>query len=317
MTTPVLFLDDASRHVGICSRDMAEQLTTTLLATLKALRHINKRFALSTAVPIAQYQIADDWTLQSILTGNARREEWDFIRQLSNRSPFAAGMEECLRQEIDSIEFRTQVHRVRSNALAWAALVETATVSVSAHPDWSLSWIDSEFVLLEDDGTLTQSQCRVRNASQVAHVTDHVDWLKWLGLAEDPTASEVWKERLDRYPGLRFLPRVENDLVKLQGSGAAYRQALGALDSLTQDVANWKPDCAWPDFSTKDSNEGEQRQKLCWVHDDVTGKKECFSWHTRFTGAFAGRVHFRVDEAAHKIVIAYIGGKLSKEIVSS
>ncbi|MDA8450524.1 hypothetical protein M5C97_17270 [Acidovorax sp. NCPPB 3859] len=61
MTTPVLFLDDASRHVGSIDRTRAEKTAMTLLSTLKRLRKINSRIALNTARPIAQYQITDDW----------------------------------------------------------------------------------------------------------------------------------------------------------------------------------------------------------------------------------------------------------------
>ena len=96
MTTPVLFLDDASRHVGAVDRAQAERTALTLLDTLKSLRRINKKFALNTVKPIAQYQIAADWTLQSILGGASFREEWDFIRSLNDRSPFATGLEDGL-----------------------------------------------------------------------------------------------------------------------------------------------------------------------------------------------------------------------------
>ena len=78
--TTVLFLDDASRHVGSINRERAEQTAMTLLATLKRLRKINRRIALNTAKPIAQHQIADNWTLQAVLGGSTFREEWDFIR---------------------------------------------------------------------------------------------------------------------------------------------------------------------------------------------------------------------------------------------
>lgn len=316
MTTPVLFLDNASRHVGIAARDVAEQLATTLLSTLKGLRKINKRFALNTAVPIAQYQIADNWTLQAILGGNASKEEWEFIRHLSDRSPFAAEMEEGLLQEIKDIEFCTRAGKIPSAALAWAALLDSATVSFNAHPDWSGPWVETEYLALGDDDQLYESEKRVRNTSKVEHVDVHLDWLRLLGLSEDPSARQIWTERIDRYPGLRFLPRVENDLLALEGSGAPFRQALSALHALAEDVANWQQNQPWPEFSTKASPESETRRKLCWTEDEVSNAKECFDWHTRFTGGLAGRIHFRVDEVARNIVVAYIGGKLEKGIPS-
>lgn len=313
MTTPVLFLDDASRFVGIADKALAEQLVMTLLNTLISLRKVNKRFALNTAVPIAQYEVAEGWTLQKLLGGALHRDQWDFIRQLNNRSPIAAEMEDYLLQEVNGMEFRTQAGQVKSAALAWAALLESATVSCDAQPDWKQPWINIEFTKLQDDGNLTDSVGQVRNVSQADHVVVHVDWLKLLGLSDGPSAIQVWQERADRYPGLRFLGRVERDLVTLEGTGAPFRQALSALEALAQAAGNWTAESAWPEFSNADPESATRRQ-FCWADDDVSGKRECFDWHTRFTGSFHGRVHFRVDEAARKIVVAYIGLKLFRDI---
>lgn len=314
MTTPVLFLDDASRHVGAADRAQAERIAKTLLDTLKRLRKINKKFALNTAGPLAQYQIADGCTLQSILGGIAFKEEWEFIRGLNDRSPFAAGLEDSLLQEVNGMEFRTRSNEVTSSALAWATLLDSATVSFDAHPDWSHAWVEIIYSALEDDGGLRESERRVRNASQAAHADTHADWLKLLGPSGAPTAAQIWNERTDRFPGLRFLPRMEKDLATLEGSGAPFLQAISALAALAKDVAGWKPESAWPEFSTKATPESEQRQKLCWATDDVTGKWELFDWHTRFTGGLAGRVHFRVDSENRLIIVAYVGGKLIRKI---
>jgi hypothetical protein len=314
MTTPVLFLDDASRFVGVADRESSHRIAMTLLDTLKRLRKCNKKFALNTVGPIANYQVADGFTLQSILGGVLFKEEWDFIRSLNDRSPFAAGLESSLLQEIELMEFRTRTGKVTSSALAWATLLDSATVSFQAHPDWSEAWVDAAFSVLEEDGEIRESEVRVRNASQVTHVDQHADWLKVLGLSEAPSAVEVWRERAERFPGLRFLPRVEKDLSALEGSGVPFLQALSALEALSKDVSNWKPESAWPVFSTKATPEAEQRKRLCWVVDDATEKKELFDMHTRFTGGFAGRVHFRVDAQGKSVVVAYVGGKLEQEI---
>lgn len=314
MTTAVLFLDDASRHIGAIDRARAEQTAMTLLATLRRLRRINSRIALNTVLPIAQYQIADDWTLQAVLGRTAFKEEWDFVRDLSARSPFSAGLKDGISQEVEDMEFRTRPGQVPSSALAWATLLDSATVSFDAHPDWSRGWVETSYRTLDDEGNLLEVDGRIKNACQAAHADEHVYWLKQLGLAAVPTSREVWGERADRFPGLRFLPRVEKDFAALEGSGAPFLRAIAALDALVNDVASWKIDSAWPDFSAKASPESEQRQKLCLVSDDATGKEELFDWHTRFTGAFAGRVHFKVDAANKSIVVAYVGSKLTQKI---
>lgn len=315
MTTPVLFLDDASRHIGVLDRATAQQTAMKLLATLKRLRKINNRIALNTARSIAQYQVADNWTLQMLFGGNVFKEEWDFVRGLSDRSPFSAELTDGMRQDVGGMECRTRSGRVLSSALAWAMLLDSATVSFDAHPDWSLAWVDTCHETLDDAGDrIHQADACVRNASQAAHADEHADWLKALGLVAAPTAAEVWGEKGARFPGLRFLPRTENDLMALDGSGAPFRQAVAALESLERVVAAWSDDSGWPAFSTNTTSEGEQRKKLCWVRDDETRKEECFDWHTRFTGGWEGRIHFRVDAVSRLIVVAYVGGKLTRKI---
>jgi hypothetical protein len=298
--------------MGALNRETALRIAMTLLDTIKRLRKFNKKFALNTAQSIALYQIADDWTLQSILGGPLYKDEWTFIRMLADRSPFSYELEEGFLQEVSEMEFRTRPGKVLSSALAWATLLDSAVVSFDAQPDWSKAWTDTAFSILEDDGSLSELEGKVRNTSQAAHADEHVEWLKRLGLSDISPASQVWVERAERFPGLRFLQRTEKDLATLEGSGAPFLQALSALEALSNDVANWKPEAPWPDFSTKASPESETRQKLCWVNDEATGKDELCEWHTRFTGGLAGRVHFRVDGASHVIVVAYIGAKLRR-----
>lgn len=314
MTTPVIFLDDASRFLGDVERVHAEEAAFTLLATLRKLKKINGKIALNTVQSIGKYQISDNWSLQIILGGNSCREEWDFIRALNDRSPFAAGMEEGLLDEVRGMEFRTKPGMVQSSALAWAALLDSATVSFDAHSDWKKSWVESAYIELDINGDVHETDISIRNASKVEHAEEHFEWLTTIGQIAVETAAQVWAEKTDQFPGLRFLPRVEKDLTELECSGIPFQQAIAALKCLVNDVKNWKIDCPWPDFSTKASPEAQQRQNFCYVVDDVTNKSELFHWHTRFTGGIAGRVHFRVDGTNRQIVVAYIGGKLNKAI---
>ena len=213
-----------------------------LISTLRRLRKINTKIALNTSRSIAQYQITDDWTLQAVLGGNSFKEAWDFVRALNDRSPFSVGLGNGIAQEIENMEFRTRPGQVPSSALAWATLLDSATVSFDAHPDWSQGWVEMSYLMLDEAGNLLETDGRVRNASQPAHADEHLDWLKLLGLAAAPTATQVWGEKEDRFPGLRFLPRVEKDLTALEGSGVPFLQAVASLGALAKDAEAWKAD---------------------------------------------------------------------------
>jgi hypothetical protein len=314
MTTPVLFLDEASVHSGLVTRLQAEKTANALLETLRSLRKLNKKFALNTATPIAHFRIADDWTLQSLLGGIGSREEWDFIRQLSSRSPINAEMEQRMLDEMSGIEACTTAGGVQSTALAWAFLLDSATVSCQGHTDWADPWVRTTFTSLDEDGALSESECSVRNASDIAHAGTHEDWFKKLGVSTVPSADTLWAERTERLPNLRFLARVQRDLSSLQETGAPFRQALAALDALQRDIENWMPGHAKPDYSTLTTPESNTRQRYCWAKDDLTNKSECFEMHKRFTGGLHGRVHFKIDELTRMAIVAYVGPKLFDNI---
>jgi hypothetical protein len=313
MPTPVVFLDEASAFVGDTEHSVAQSSALQLVRTLREMRKHNTRFAANSAGPLSEYRLSSNWTLQAALGGNGYVEEWRFIRGLAAKSPLSDGFDATFSESLLAMDYRTP-SGVRSSALAWAALMDTATVSSKGQPEWSEPWIDAECDSLTDVGGVETERERVRNASDLSHVTTHQEWLSKLGFDESPPADIVWAERAARYPGLRFLARCERDLHRLDGSGQPYVRALAALESLSKDSEKWHKDSHWPSFSTKASPESETREKLCLCIDESDGKEHKFDWHTRFTGSVAGRVHFRVDAVARSIVVAYIGVKLSRAI---
>jgi hypothetical protein len=309
--TPVLFLDEASCHSCEVGKAHAQAVAKTLIEVLRSIRRFNSHIALNTHAPIGQQVVAPNWTLQAVLD----QEEWMFIQFLRDRSPFCDGVEQYL-DDINSRELRTKTNQIASTALAWANLLDSATVSFDAHPDWSGPWVGALLSVLEDDETLSESDCEVRNFSKTDHTALHHEWLERLGLSEAPTGAQVWSEREQRFPSLIFLARVEQDLVGLERSGGPYSQALSALASLSKDAARWPVGQSHPNFSTKATPEYENRRRFCWVHDVQTGQRELFDWHVRFTGGIAGRIHFRVDAQNRRLVVAYLGRKLDREIVA-
>jgi len=312
----VLFFDGASQHPGAVDRNHAQQIAKTLIDTLRAIKKVNQKIALNTAHPIKQCQLAEGWTLQAILGGAGYKEEWEFIRHLNDRVPFSASLEEKMQLKIDSMECQSCPGGVLSAALAWAIVQNSATVSFDAHADWSRAWVAASYCTLDDLGNLHEQTTCVRNFSQPTHVQEHIEWLSALGLGNMPTAAQAWIERAIRFPGLRFLSRVEDDLTLLSSSGAPFFQALKTLSALSKDVTTWNENSAWPLFSQRASPESEGRQNLCWAYDERTGTRECFEWHVRFTGNFPGRIHFRVDEKDRSIIIAYVGRKLTQNIAN-
>ncbi|WP_227731169.1 hypothetical protein [Yersinia proxima] len=309
----VLFLDDASRFYEETSFNDAEIAALELINVLKGIRKINKKIAINTATPIHLYLVSNNYSLQQILRGNNYTEEWAFIRMLNDYSPFSVEVEKYLEEVICS-ELRTEGNGIQSSALAWAMVLDTAVVSFNFNNDWSRSWVKVIYSTLDDNGEIISHNSRVKNACNENHLEEHTQWLRNLGLGSVPDVEKIWSERASLYPKLRFLPRVKKDLKSLENSGLPFTNAILALEILSKDAINWTVPSLWPVFSTKESPEGETRKRLCWVFDEDTSSEELFDWHIRFTGNVAGRIHFRVDQRNHNIVVAYIGAKTMKKI---
>ncbi len=315
MPAPILFLETASGYAHDVAPDIASQAAKNLVTTLRRARKVNPRIALNSGAPLRHCSVAPNWTLAAALGGVAYREEWDFIRALADRSPISSGLEEWVERSA-VVEAATR-EGTPSQALTWASLLETATVSFSAKPGWQSAWIEAQLTILDEDGELRFGEQRIRNASTPAHAEEHDPWLRTLGYEALPSAADLWNEREHRFPRLRFLPRVQKDLMRLGTSGAPYKQALETLGALNIDAHAWTATDAGPEFSVKVTPEHEHRRELCIVDDDVTGAKHYFDTHARFTGGIPGRIHFRIDNEHRKLVIAYVGFKIDSPIQSA
>ncbi|EOV7576549.1 hypothetical protein ACORCK_004980, partial [Escherichia coli] len=122
---------------------------------------------------IGQYPISDNWVLQNILGGNGYREEWDFIRTLNSRSPISSEIEELIVQQLDDKDFRTANGNKKSIALAYASLLDSATISYELASDWSESMVNVICDTLEDDGEISSLNYSVKNISLPDHVITH------------------------------------------------------------------------------------------------------------------------------------------------
>ncbi len=308
----ILFLETASGYAHDVAPEVASQAAKNLVTTLRRARRVNPRLALNSGVPLRHCSVSPNCTLGAALGGVAYREEWDFIRALADRSPISSGLEEWVEKSA-GIEAATS-EGPPSQALTWASLLETATVSFSARPSWQMAWVNAQLCILGEDGELRFGEQSIRNASMPAHVEEHDPWLRTLGYEALPSAADIWNEREHRFPRLRFLPRVQKDLMHLGTSGAPYKQALETLAVLNGDADAWSATGIEPQFSIKVTPEHEQRRELCLVDDDLMGAKHYFDTHARFTGGIPGRIHFRVDNEHRKFVVAYVGFKLDSPI---
>jgi hypothetical protein len=164
--------------------------------------------------------------------------------------------------------------------------------------------LDVEQLVEEEE---SQWSTEVRHASLPQHVETHRNWLVLLRRRSVENAADLFRHRAELLPNIQFGPRIESDLRTLQPP--AFFQVLEYLHRLNDAVEIWNPDISpRPDYPSKTTDESESRKPLCWFPSPVGGR-ELFSWHGRFTPG-AGRIHFRLDRHAKRVVLGYIGRKL-------
>jgi hypothetical protein len=132
-----------------------------------------------------------------------------------------------------------------------------------------------------------------------------------MSLPYDFSGHDLWKQRGELFPGLAFLPRVENDFAALPAGSPDLKQVRIRLRQLAQAARNWHDNGgAAPEWLSHVTPEGARRQKLC-EFSDFDGTVRCFDLHARYTPE-PGRIHMRLNQAtiAPYVTIAYIGHKL-------
>jgi hypothetical protein len=299
----VLCLNEISCEAATSEID-AQHYMGSFVATLQAIRRCRPTCSLVTPVPLPGIPLATGYPMSRWAADNRNRDSWRFIRSLQNRAPFTYS--ELPGYDDLSVEYFHQGRPARGLGLAHG--LDTMAVSLPAEPCWLLEWITVvRHVLTEVSSSIVEEdQLDVRHASTPEHASVHRQWLAVAGLANVSSGRQLWAERLDFFPSLSFLPRVEDDLAALDPRWLdPVRRRLAELqDALSAWDPSQDPFPAWRNVTP----EHEQRQLLCRFHD-VDGIERVFDLHARFTPG-PGRLYFRLIREDATVRIAYIGRKL-------
>ncbi len=231
------------------------------------------------------------------------------LRAFDNRSPTRFELSELETLLRGVLEYRVQDRAVIG--LGLASWHETLAVSLN-RTSWNTSHVDvSRCMLIEnEEGDLenTDDVVSARHANAPEHLRTHVDWFGAARAASTPrTPDELWRRRRRWFPNIRFLQRVESQIRDLPAAHPWFSAIMKRLLTLQKATERWDGRGA-PMFGIKISGEGEQRRRLCyWTDQD--GVERLFDQHARFTPG-PGRIHFRLDGANRRLVIAHVGRKL-------
>jgi hypothetical protein len=237
------------------------------------------------------------------------REKVRFLLALQQKAPFAS----VLTGIDDSTVDYTWQGRAAAG-LGAAHLVEGLAVSLALDPKWDIPEVEIDRCAMQEtddgDAVMVEDVVQVRHACGPAHVEVHRKWICTTGLRDVSTGAQLWAERVDFFPDVRFLPRVEEQLTGLNIVSLPVVKDL--LTGFQAAVVTWRTaggTGSEPDWLTRVVPEHEQRRGLCWFDDPVTGTCDLFDQHTRFPPR-PGLLHFRWDAATEKVIVAHVGRKL-------
>ena len=282
-----------------------------LVAVLRASRRVRRELAVVSGGPIASHAVAEDGrSLGAVMgsQGGRARDQWRYFQTLRNHAPFTAAP--SLTMVVDSEEYHH--NGVPAQALGLAAANRQMAVSWRGD-HWAEHLVAVVRSILEefDSGELGMSEetVEVVHSSEPDHVVIHEEFLRRVALPEPFSGEEIWQDRAELFPSIRFLPRVEAQLSSMDAGGAKFRAVLNRLEELDTAVRSWTSGPR-PEWKTKVTPEGEEGKKHCWFRDE-DGSNDCYETHARFTPG-AGRIHLRVigDPPSASIVIGHIGTKL-------
>lgn len=301
--TFIAFLNELSFPTGAVDAEAAEAAVFGLAKTLQSLRRVQSRAALHSSVPLASIPLGDGRWLGTVMAEGGSRDEWRFLRAFENRAPFRVDLGAAF-----GLEAEYRLGNALAEGLGLSHSVGTLSVSFANEP-WLVPTVPLHRMSLDEDGEFDEQVVEVHHAATPAHVIGHEEWLRRKPAEQVRDGDELWAQRAEIFPHLRFLPRTEAHLRAFRAGEVRLASARHALMDLEIATARWNTkDTAMPAFLTKTTPEKEQRSKL-FHFDDLSGVERCFDWHSRYTPG-AGRVHFWCDRSSGRLTIAHVGEKV-------
>lgn len=212
-----------------------------------------------------------------------------------------------------STEFRHQNCNAKGCLLAYE--MEGVVVSFVSDEHWCIPWIDGTYAELDGEGELLEKEAQVPNVSCEENIEQFSAFyaerqeLQRVELLH--SGQEILAFREEAFPNLIFC---ENALRQLECNIGVTEapQVYKRLKELQNAAKNLEgPFCK--DMLAHATPESQETLRHYEQEHSIKlpdGSSEIFSWHTRFTGSYGGRIFFVPRNGCREIIIGHIGPKL-------
>jgi Domain of unknown function (DUF4160) len=215
------------------------------LATLRAVLRIRRDLLLASHLPVTNIPLGDGTqSLGTILRGDIYRDEWRFISNLDQSSPWGAYPSARKPGDFEGVS-----HRGRSaDGMTWARKSDSAVLSFGHPPDWNRDFIPARYETIDAAANIHTIEVIIRNLSAPEHVESHRGMIRDYG--GDVSPSSLIYEANGYFIRMYFYdhdPPHFHVLLHRDTSQAQAKCAIGTLDilsghlppALRADVLRW------------------------------------------------------------------------------
>lgn len=310
-----LFINDLSAPSGAVPHEHRVRYLKGLVATVRALKLIDKRLVLNCEKPISELSLGDGASISTVRNDNNCIEESQYLKTLAARAPLshaAAGAESL---DVGLLEYKLPAAApvcasFSAPALGLAHMLGGLGLSFPSHDFWRAQEINLDLFEMDDQGFLNSRVVTARNACAVEDVNAHADALRKLLRSRFRNGRELWAYRGELLPNLEFIPRTRTQIEGILAGDPLLDQAWTKLSGIDQAIAAWgTTKSAYPLFPFNVRPESKSRMGLVRFNDG-NGVQRTFSDHADLA-PIEGRIHFIVEsEPRRQGLIGHIGRKL-------
>lgn len=188
-------------------------------------------------------------------------------------------------------------------------------VSYASDAAWSMPEISVKVRRLSEDGTMTEIDETVRNASELKHWANHADWIRSQIAAEVQSGADLITRAHELVPHLRFGPTAVSQISELTGAERYFQWLVKSLLLADSEVSGWElgmfPHNRLPGPATGESGPVRNSRRLRDMRNFATddGRTEFMEHHMK-NMAENRRVHYLVEPSRRIMVIGYFGEHL-------
>lgn len=253
---------------------------------------------------------------------NVDRDLQRFFRTIITKSPFLVDITDSSTLESFGLSDYFFEEK-RATGLGVTFLLDALALSLSSDPCWGESYLELKIGQLDDDGEIIELLETIHHASVISHIKEHLSWINerlHANIQSDVHEGlDIWLHRDEWFPHLYFGGELEDQLKALKHGHLMLMPILKRLHELEDYCCNWLDGSFDHDKiiskATPESAVTLEMYGADHTFRDHEGVSRIFSWHVRLTPG-AWRLHFDPLPDERKLIVGYIGVKLSTKLYS-